>query len=389
MMKRAGFFLALAMVLLFLSLNTFAAQLNSTSYRQTVIVSSGGDNLTSSSYKTGVAIGIINGIITSAAYINKLGFFHILLLANGQPCTSAGQCEGGYCCSSACASSACPTPSAGGGGGGAAVAGGGGGGVVIEELKDFDIAPSSVKEHVALGAAKTIPIKVRNKGNVALSFSLDVVTIKDFAFLSDTSFSLAPGEEKGIELNIIGKRLGSYLGEIQVESEGIKKTIDVIVEVESEQVLFDVKMDIPSAYKEVAPGEELKAQITLLNVGPARKVDVTTTYIIKNKLGYVIYETSETFAVEKQTSYVKAFKIPKDAEPGNYLAVVEVRYEKSFAVSSELFRVVGKKSLIEVPKITKPLVFTFLIMVGVILLLVYLLIPRIGIFKVLKARKKK
>lgn len=389
-MKKVKISAFFAFVFLLLAFNVLAAQISSSNYKQNVVVSEGGENTTSSSYKISIVVGIINGIISSASYINNLGFFHTWLLADGQPCTSAGQCEGGYCCSSVCASSACPTPSTTttGGGAAAAAAGGGGGGTIIEKVKDFDVEPSSVKEHVALGAAKTISIKVRNKGNAALSFSLDVVTINDFVFLSDTSFSLEAEEEKEVELNIIGKKLGSYLGEIQVESEGIKKTIDVIVDVESEQVLFDVKMNIPSAYKEVAPGDELKAQITLINVGPSRKVDATTTYMIKNKLGRVIHESSETFAVEKQISYVKAFKIPKDAEPGDYLAVVELKYEKSFAVSSELFRVVEEKSLIEeAAKITKPLTFTFLIIVGVILLLMYLLMPRVKIFKRMKIRK--
>ncbi len=345
----------LVIALIALSYAVFAAQMNSTSYKQTVTVSAGGENVSGASYKIYTAVGIISKIINSTSYINKLGFFHLWLLADNQPCASASQCEGGYCCSSLCKSSACPTPeptpspggTTGGGGGG----GGGGGAlpnvtVPHEEpkiTKDFSVSPGAIKEHIALGAAKTDTIKIKNKGDGKLEFNLNVLTVNDFVFLSEGSFSLEAGEEKTVEVNIIGKKLGSYFGEIEVESGGLKKSIGIVVEVESELVLFDAKIDIPPDYKEVKAGGELRAQITLLNVGPPRKVDVTTTFLIKDRRGNILYEESETFAVEKQTSFVKSFRVPGSLQPDDYLAIVEVRYENSFAVSSELFKVVGRE----------------------------------------------
>ena len=215
-----------------------------------------------------------------------------------------------------------------------------------------------------------------------MNFELSVITINDFVFLSENDFTLNSGQEKVLEINIIGKKLGSYFGEIEIVANGIKKSVNVVIEVESEQVLFDVKMDIPSAYKEVEAGKELKAQITLLNVGPARKVDVTTTYFIKDKIGNVIYEATETFAVEKQVSYVKSFKIPKELQPGDYIAIVEVRYENSFAVSSELFRVVPKEAVIQkIVKSSTTIIFVLVILIGLMFLFLYLLIPEIKIFR--------
>lgn len=387
-MKKVKLAIFLVFMLLFISFPVSAYQTNSSSYRQNVIVSEGGETSSSSTYTTSIAVGIINGIISSASYINNLGFFHFLLLADEQPCTSAGQCEGGYCCSSLCKSSACPTPAAqttgtgssGAGGGG----GGGGGGINVsesestEKIKSFRISPSSIKEHIALGASKTTALTVENTGETALSFNLNVETIKDILFLSDSSFSLEPGKEKTVELNIAGKKLGSYLGQVIIKSGDIERPVDVIIEVESENVLFDAKIDIPPAYREVEAGGELKAQITLLNVGPPRKVDVTTTYTIKDRKGNVVYESSETFAVEKQTSFVKSFRVPKELQPGDYLAIVELRYENSFAVSSELFKVVPKGALAAKAFAGSKLTIALLIaaLAGLILLFTYLIIPK-------------
>jgi hypothetical protein len=363
------------------SINVFGAQINSTNYKNNVVVSTGGENITSPSYKTTIATGIINGIIESRSYINKLGFFYTWLLADGQPCTSNSQCEGGYCCSSSCSSSSCPAPSPAPSGGGGAAGSGGGGGIIVpqeeETIINFDISPGSIKSHIALGTAKTETIKIKNTGNSEIGIGLDVITVNEFLFLSDSSFSLNPGEEKEFEANIIGKRLGSYLGTVTAKAKGISKSIDVIIEVESEQVLFDAKMYIPPAYKTVKPGSDLKAQITLLNVGPPRKVDVTTTYIIKDKRGNVIDESSETFAVETQTSFVKTFRIPKEMAPGDYLLVVELRYGKSFAVSSDIFRVLGEQSIIESVSETYLLMPLLIITItGIIILMGYLIISR-------------
>lgn len=381
-MKRAKLIIFFPVFLL-LAFSVFAAQISSTNYKQNAVVSEGGESTSSSSYNLITAIGIINGVITSSSYINNLGFFHTILLADGQPCTSADQCEGGFCCSSSCASSACPSGAAGGGGGAAAAAGGGGG-AAEEEKRDFSISPSSIKEKLALGAEKTIPVNIRNTGNTALGFALDVLAINEFVSLSESSFSLDSGQEKAIEANIIGRKLGSYFGAVEAAGDGIQKSIDVVIDVISELVLFDVKLDIPSAYKEVEAGGELKVQISLLNVGPARIVDVTPVYLIKNVQGGAVYESSETFAVEKQASYVKSFKIPKELQPGDYLVIVEVRYANSFAVSSELFRVVAPKEETALQKALKPgtvLVYTLIIVIGLMSLFVYLLMPKLKVSK--------
>ena len=377
----------LVFVFLLVSYGVFAAQITSNTYKQNVIVSEGGDNVSSSSYKTSIALGIINSIASSASYINKLGFFNTWLLADNQPCTSASQCEGGYCCSSLCASSACPTTAPSGGGGSAAAApSGGGGGVAapteIEKIKDFSVSQNSIKEQLVLGGAKTITIKIKNIGNTPMNFDLSSGNLKDFIFLSETSFSLDAGQEKAVEVNIIGKKLSSYLGEIEIASEGIKKSISVVIEVESEQVLFDAKVDITALYKKVEAGSDLKAQVTLLNVGPPKKVDVMINYIMKDKKGVVFYESSETFAVEKQTSYVKSFKIPKELQPGDYIVIVEVRYANSFAVSSELFKVAvaeGELALLKTLKSKTVLTYTLVIFIGLMSLFVYLLIPKVKV----------
>lgn len=350
------------------------------------IVSSGGEIANSSSYKSYSATGIIAGITNSSTYKTLLGFFYAWLLADGQPCTANNQCEGGYCCSNLCQSSACPSEAPGpGGGGGGAPSGGGGGGYVNasvitkeKEKKDFSVSQSSIKEKLALGESSEKTLGISNTGNTEISVSLDVEGVENFMFLSDSSISLDAGESGSIMLNFIAKRVGAFVGQIIAAADGIMKPVPVILEVITEKVLFDVKLDIPSAYSTVSPGDTLKSQITLLNVGAPEKVDVFATYLIKDLRSNVIYEESETFAVEKQVSFQKSFKIPSSIELGKYVLIMEVRYADSFAVSSQLFEVGEKKSIIEeaIRKNSAVMMFLFLILVGFVFLLAYSTIVR-------------
>jgi len=367
-----------ALILLLLAFSAFAERVSSANYKQNVIVSEGGESTSSSSYDLITAIGIINSVITSSSYINKLGFFHTILLADGQPCTSANQCEGGFCCSSICKSSSCP--SGGGGGGGAAAAAGVGGNSLLL-IKNFSISPASIYQQLALGATNVTPIMIKNTGNFTLDFILSAsTTVNELISLSETTFSLAPTQEKIVDATLTGKKIGSYFGSIDITGDSIQKSIDVVIDVQSQQALFDAKIDIPLAYKEVEAGKELKAQVTLINIGPAKTVDVSINYLIKDKSGNAIHESSEILAVEKQVSFVKSFSMPENAQPGDYILTIEVRYQNSFAVSSDLFKVVKKEEAIKkfaVIKTKTALMTISFSVVVLVLLFLYLLIPKI------------
>ncbi len=371
-MAKSKLILILAVMFFLLISNAIAAQVISQNYKQRVVISSGGEDISSQSYKMNVAVGLLNSVVTSSSYVNHIGFFHTVLLADNQPCTFAFECEGGFCCSGRCSSSSCPTVASGGGGGGAAVGVSGGSSNLTQVqkviVKDFSINTSSIKEKVPLQDSKLVAFKIKNTGNADLNFTLSISGVNDFVSLSENNFALEANQEKTIIANITGTRLGSYIGEIQAAAGDISNSISVVIDVESKEVLFDVKIDIPSTYKEILPGSELKAQITLLNIGPSKKVDVTPTYIIKDSHGISIFEESETFPVEKQISYLKSFKLPQNQPPGDYLAIVELRYQNSFAVSSDLFKIVVKKEVLSSIASSKSFILSLLVAVIVLII---------------------
>ena len=234
-----------------------------------------------------------------------------------------------------------------------------------------------MKLKLSLGESEERVLVVRNTGSAALTMPLAVEGIKGYMTLSDEFVSLGPGESAAVTLGFIGRNVGSFVGRIIASIGQIEKSVPIILEVISELVLFDVKLDILKAYAEIEPGNELKAQITLLNVGAPEKVDVLASYFIKDLGGNIVYEETETFAVEKQLSYQKSLPVHESAVPGSYVAVIEIRYAESFAVSSQLFRVVEKKeSVVEdiIMKNISLMVFLSFMLVAIISALTYKLI---------------
>ena len=510
---------------------SYSYQTNSSNYKLfPLVVSSGGDITNSSTYKTYTATGIISGVINSSTYKNLLGFFYTWLLANGQACTAANQCEGGYCCSNVCRSSACPTqgeeaaPSGGGGGGAVASSGGGGigiGGVGVldsaadiwstvdsgssiefkvdkeaiavtnifigdikselgnvelgveslaqspisiepssivyqyfrvntknikeddaesfkisfrvteswlsenslgsgdvalyrfterwEELTTkatgtdslyvnyeadtpgfslfsiglkggvpFTVSPDTIKVKLKVGESSTQILRIKSIAAESLSISLFMEGINEFLSLSEKNFDLKTDESAQVTLNFIGKKVGGFTGQIKAKAGGIEKSIPIIIEVVSEKVLFDVKLDIPTAYAVVEPGGTLKSQITLLNVGAPEKADVLVTYFIKDLRSKIIYEENGMIAVENQVSFAKSFKIPEKLEPGRYVAIIEVRYADSFAVSSQLFEVEEKKSVVEqiVSRNTAVILVLIFILAGFVIIMLFKPVPK-------------
>jgi len=332
---------------------SYAFETESTNFNiSTGVISDGGGVLDSGSYRNYVTTGIIAGEMESGVHKNFLGFFYTWLLADDQPCTSASQCQADFCCSNLCKSSSCPVAAAAAAGGGEGGASGGGFFLARKE-KDYTINLENIKVKLALGETAEKTLIIENTGQTEVSISLDVEGVEQYLSLSEDSVDLGIDESIRITLDFIGRNLGSFVGRITTIAEGIIKSVPIIVEIITELVLFDVKLDIPFGYSEVEPGSELRTQITLLNVGAPEKVDVFATYFIKDLRGNIVYEETETFAVEKQISYTKALPIHKTTELGSYVAIVEIRYVDSFAVSSQLFRVVERKGFAAADLITK------------------------------------
>jgi uncharacterized membrane protein len=190
-------------------------------------------------------------------------------------------------------------------------------------------------------------------------------------------FELSPNETKEIEINFFVKKdqeAGVYPGKIVFASEGIERTVLVIVEVESEKPLFDVKVEILPEYRMVYLGDKVMAQLTIYNLGKIGRVDVNMEYGVKDLSGNIIVSENETLAIETQVSVVKSLNIPYTINPDNYIFYSKVSYNNVIGTGSDIFIVIEKMKF-KIP------VFYWLLIIIIFLILLLIL--------AYKLRKKK
>ena len=355
---------------------------SSENYNVQTSTTSGGDNVSSASYKHTVVVGVLGGFLNSSTYQNHMGLMYTIRLASGQLCSQDSQCEGGYCCSGTCRNSACPaaedsTPSPdpqSGGGGGAGSSGGGGGGFISPQLETpgtlsgFDLSPQTLRIHATLSDITQSTLLLSNNGTTSLNISLRILNVEDFVTLFPSHVELAGLEQTEIDVDVLGRRLGSYLGKIVATTSEQNKSSTLLIDVGSDVQLLDVRLDIPPSFKWIGLGQQPRAQLSIFNIGAIPQTEATITYFIKNSQGIVMSEESETFIVEDVSRFAHEFS-SNNLDLGTYLAIAEVRYGESFAVSSDLFEVVEKEEsqkIFDIPLQTIALFLAAIIVLGLL-----------------------
>lgn len=232
--------------------------------------------------------------------------------------------------------------------------------------ESMSVEPQILKVLVKGGESFKTGIKVKNleESNQKFEISLSP-NLKNLVFISDSNFSLKPSEDKIVYLTFVSTNKTKpdvYTGSIKIETSLESKEIPIIFTVKSSIVLFDISLDIPLEYREVSPGSDLLMQLTLFNLGELGKTDVHVEYVIKDFSGdtvfgqevvsdsarNTIFNTESwqegTVNVETQVSFSKVIQLPSSIEPGEYVAIAQVRYGYSIGSSSEIFHILVKET---------------------------------------------
>lgn len=276
---------------------------------------------------------------------------------------------------------AAPTPSVGDGGGGG---GGGGAGqfglAKVVPLHSFHVSEEEVKATVKQSQSVEKILTITNDGKVPLVFKL--TNPLAIVSLFPKEFILQPGEQKRISLLINPQRDAIpdiYTGIITVAGGPLRKNIVLIIEIESDRVLFDGSIELRRTV--LQPGDILEGTYTITGLLPGT---VLVTYTISDLASNLYYLTDEKLTIENQVSFAKNIPLPKDIPPGEYLVAMRMRYGNSFATATEVFMVQSPPSALaglaapiaEIPLFTLAIPVMIIILL-IILLLLYLLHRRV------------
>ena len=220
--------------------------------------------------------------------------------------------------------------------------GGGGAAAPPTVKKDFLVNPEEFNIIIIAGDKKDYEIEIENPTNSILEIEIETKGISGFIDLSSNKIILEGRQKRKFGFSVSAPESGIYAGRIVFAAGEVKKEVFVILNVRSSDALFDVSLTVPSSYRVIKPGQDLRTFVSLLQIGEAEKVDVSVNYLIKDFEGTVLYTESETFAVFRSKGYVKEF--PSANLPiGDYIVGIEVNYPEGFATSSAHFTVAEEK----------------------------------------------
>ena len=206
---------------------------------------------------------------------------------------------------------------------------------------------SSILLKVSLREGDSVDKSISVSSDEGGLFTLSVENVLGIV-LSEYDFVLEPFEEEQVVVQFSTEDLatGVYVGHIRIENLGEVSVIPVIFEVESEDVFFDVNLDIPPQFTQLEPGESLIAQVQIFDLteglGP---ITVEMEYFLYNIDGNILSSESESVVIDGQTSFTKTQTLPFEIEFGDYVYSTVARFGSSAGASSAIFSVTEPESL--------------------------------------------
>jgi len=205
----------------------------------------------------------------------------------------------------------------------------------------FETDSLSLKVAMKEQATALNTIKITNIDS-AEYFVVLVTEIEDLVSV-EKSFNLDVGDSYDLVVNFRTNNnpAGVYLGELEISSGKETKKIPIVLEIQTEEVLFDSNVEIYPKGKDVVLGQKLNAEITIFDLTSIGRSTVEVSYFVKDYSGNTFVSESEDKIVDGKAEYSKTFDT-SELEMGEYVFVALVEYGNSIGTSSISFKV-GEK----------------------------------------------
>jgi hypothetical protein len=253
------------------------------------------------------------------------------------------------------------------------VSSGGGGGVSLSPKEKFIIDKDLIKVLVKQGESERTTLEIMNFGEAGLNIELDEDPILSrLMIMSEREFFLGPGQVKIINIDIFAREneiADAYTGRIIIRSGKLEGIVNVIIEVEEKNPLFDIKVKVDR--KQLNRGEIIGGNISVINMGDLRGFDVMLYYSIKNFRDEVFFFREESIAIDERFNVVRNFEIPMDAPFDDYVFYSRVNFENISAASVDSFEV--KEPMLERPMFETWMESKYFMWIVILLLILILL----------------
>jgi hypothetical protein len=271
-----------------------------------------------------------------------------------------------------------------------------------DSARDFEggLETSQVLLKVSLGKGGVTSRNIGFSTDKGGEVRLEILGVPGVS-LDEDLYVVGIDERKDVKIvfDSSGLEPGAYVGKVKISGGGETLFIPIVFEVESEDVFYDVNLEIPPQYNIIEPGGKLFVQLKFFDLASGGTTDglgastVNTEYILYSFDGEVISTETESFIVDKQTSTTKTISLPRDIGEGDYVFVAIARYSSSVGISTQLFSVSRNGGQVfESPPLNDNVSWNFFIVLvifvaffmGLVSLFVYLIHDRDKLFMELK-----
>jgi hypothetical protein len=209
------------------------------------------------------------------------------------------------------------------------------------EESRIELDHSLVKVLLNKGGSTSQELRVMNVGDDVESISVSS-NLGGLLSLSDSSFEISPGQTKVLTLEFSSAIAdveyipGVYSGYVLVEGSDYSVELPIVLDIESEEVLFDSSLSFTNTDYEAGDSFSLPVRIYNLISEEQEATNVLFEYTIKDLAGNLVYSGGETVLVDGQASLSSSVELSSNLNPGYYVVGTSVSYAGSVGVSSEV-----------------------------------------------------
>ena len=229
----------------------------------------------------------------------------------------------------------------------------------------FKVLPSEFSKELIVNIKGEDSITITNQEKNKETFKVKVLTLNNLVRLPQKDITLAGGASNTLPILIDASNSpGVYNGVISVVArDGTTKETKFILNIESEQKLFDVTLSIPEIRQKIRIDENLQVKIELVELGNTGvPINTTIHYTITDFYGRTYLTQSENIEVIDRIILNKEFELAGIKYGGEYLLGVSLEYPDGTAVANASFMVEKKSMLLHI-----------VIFVILVILLVYII----------------
>ena len=230
----------------------------------------------------------------------------------------------------------------------------------IRKVENFQLNEEEFKVTLKQGSFKTKVLRLTNTGIDDILITLYAQKISNFTVFSETNISISPGKSKEITIDFNAPERtipGQYFGYIKVESNEVKKSIPVVLDIQGIDLEFDLILNLSEEFATVKPGESVKVNITITNLKDFKQTNASMYYAIKDYNGIVYNFFEEDISFFSTLLLERELVVPEITPEGNYLLYVRVSDDKNIAIDSVVFAVGNRFNLFSFFKLGSIFIF--------------------------------